>query len=161
MAHLTQYSSSVPVIKFNIDQTLMTIGQNLEMDICIPEDGVADNHASFEAIKQDDSYRFVVISAEDDTSIELNGESVTTAEVKDGDWILIGEVEFQFTDDGVYDIKNNGNTVSAVVTELKSQPKVAIKETIEVSTTADDSKTMSTQEFLRSSRMGRRITAAS
>ena len=51
MAYLTQYSSSVPLIKYNIDQSLMSIGQDIDMDICVPEDGIEENHAMIEAIK--------------------------------------------------------------------------------------------------------------
>ena len=67
MAYLTQYSSSVPVIKFNIDQFVMTIGQSLDMDICVPEDGVAESHATVEAIKEAQSYRFTIKSNADET----------------------------------------------------------------------------------------------
>lgn len=114
MAYLTQYSSSVPVIKFNIDQTLMCIGQNIDMDICVPEDGLAENHAAVEAIKHSESYRFLIKSHEDDQLVELNGELVSQAELQDGDWVVIGGVEFQFTDDGVNEIKE---TVVSLVTE--------------------------------------------
>lgn len=105
MAYLTQYSSSVPVIKFHIDQTLMTIGQHIDMDICVPEDGIADSHAAVEAIKELESYRYIIKSNEDEPLLELNGKNVAHAELQDGDWLIIGGVEFQFTDDGVNEIK--------------------------------------------------------
>ena len=101
MAYLTQYSSSVPVIKYHIEQTLMSIGQSFDMDICVPEDGIADNHAELEAIKNSESYQFVVKSNENEPLLELNGETTAQAELQDGDWLVIGGVEFQFTDDGV------------------------------------------------------------
>jgi len=106
VAFLTQYSGSVPVIKFNIDQSVMTIGQDLEMDICVPEDGILDHHAVIEAIKNDDSYRFIIKSHKNEQQINVNGEMVSFAELQDGDWLVIGDVEFQFIDDGIYDIKS-------------------------------------------------------
>lgn len=105
MAYLTQYSVNVPVIKFNIDQTLMTMGQDIEMDICVPEDGISDNHASVEAIKHGESYRFVVKCCEEKLLFDINGETASISELQDGDWLIIGGVEFKFTDDGVNDIK--------------------------------------------------------
>jgi len=124
MAYLTQYSSSIPVIKFHIDQTLMTIGQHIDMDICVPEEGIAENHAAVEAIKQLESYRYIIKSQEDESLFELNGETVSHAELQDGDWLLIGGVEFQFTDDGSCDIKENLNTNPdmPVTTKIKSDP---------------------------------------
>ena len=104
MAYLTQYSGSVPVIKFNIDQSFMTIGQNIDMDICVPEDGISDNHAVLEAIHDNEKWQFVVKSRPDEPQLIFNGEAVSVAELHDGDWIMIGEVEFQFTDDGIYEI---------------------------------------------------------
>ena len=105
MAYLTQYSGSVPVIKFNIDQSMMTIGQDINMDICVPEDSISDNHCVLEAVKKNDSYRFIIKSHEDEAQLIVNSETVSVAELKDGDWIVLGEVEFQFTDDGIFDIK--------------------------------------------------------
>ena len=165
MAYLTQYSNSVPVIKFHIDQTLMTIGQDIEMDICIPEDGIADNHATLEAIKQTESYSFTVKSRENESLLELNGVAVPQAELQDGDWLIIGGVEFQFTDDGVYEIKDTSTAatvapVSAVVEEFK--PKQAAKEKTEsealtlIKELNNEVKSMSTKEFIANSRSGRR-----
>ena len=83
----------------------MTIGQDLEMDICVPEDGISENHAAIEAVKNGDSYRFIIKSRQDEPAININGETASIAELRDGDWIIIGDVEFQFTDDGIYAIK--------------------------------------------------------
>ena len=161
MAYLTQYSSSVPVIKFHIDQTLMTIGQDFAMDICIPEDGIADNHATVEAIKQAGSYCFTVKSHENESLIEINGVAVSQTALHDGDWLIIGGVEFQFTDDGVNEIKET-NTVSAapasaVVEEFK--PKQAAKESEALTLIKElnnEVKSMSTKEFIANSRGSRR-----
>ena len=127
MAYLTQYSGSVPIIKFNIDQSLMTIGQDINMDICVPEDGISDNHAAIEAIKHEESYRFVVKSREDEPLLDINGETVSTAELQDGDWLTIGGVEFQFFDDGVNDIKKVDISISDDVVEMKVQPHAKIE----------------------------------
>ena len=116
VAYLTQYSNSVPVIKFYIDQSLMTIGQDIDMDICVSEDGIADNHASVEAVKQGESYRFTVKSREDESLLDINGNAVSHAELQDGDWLTIGGVEFQFTNDGVNEIKQL--EISTPVTEI-------------------------------------------
>lgn len=158
MAYLTQYSSSVPVIKFNIDQSFMTIGQNFEMDICIPEDGVAANHATIEALKKTESYSFIIKSREDELLIELNGNAVSQAELQDGDWLIIGGVEFQFTDDGVNEI--NEQTVSnlATVTEIKpkSSQVAKVEKVNKESKPAEklkaEEKTMTTKEFIANSR---------
>ena len=123
MAYLTQYSGSVPIIKFNIDQHLMTIGQDINMDICVPEDGISDNHAAIEAIKHEESYRFVVKSHEDEPLLDINGETVSIAELQDGDWLTIGGVEFQFFDDGVNNIKKVDISTSVEVMEIKVQPQ--------------------------------------
>ena len=101
MAYFTQYSNSVPVIKYHIEQIMMTIGQNFDMDICVPEEGIAENHAAVEAIKHAESYRFIIKSNQDENLLELNGDTISSAELQDGDWLTIGGVEFQFTDDGV------------------------------------------------------------
>jgi pSer/pThr/pTyr-binding forkhead associated (FHA) protein len=105
VAYLTQYSGSVPVIKFNIDQSLMTIGQDLDMDICVPEEGISDNYALIKAVKNNESYRFVIKTREDEPQFNINGETASLAELQDGDWIIIGDVEFQFSNDGINDIK--------------------------------------------------------
>lgn len=165
MAYLTQYSNSVPVIKYHIDQIVMTIGQDIEMDICVPEDGVADNHAAVEAFKQAEEYHYIIKSREDEPLLQLNGETVSHAELKDGDWLIIGEIEFQFTDDGV-DLISEEIIVSADVVSLEatiSQKTVEennesealqlikeLKEELE-----EETKPMSTKEFIANSRRGR------
>lgn len=158
MAYLTQYSSSVPVIKFYIDQTVMTIGQNIEMDICIPEEGIAGKHATIEVLKQSDSYRFIIKSYEDEPLLELNGETLSCAELKDADWLIIGGVEFQFTDDGVNKIKE---TAVAIVTVKSKSPEVRIKKSAakELKLAKDvkqEVKTITTKEFIANSRQSRR-----
>ena len=128
MAYLTQYSNSVPVIKFPIDQSLMTIGQHIDMDICVPEDGVADKHAQLKAVNQAQGYRFIIKSLENNQLIQLNGETVSHAELQDGDWVMIGDVEFQFTDDGVNEIKADVvipiNVPKQTPLESQIQPKI-------------------------------------
>ena len=137
MAYLTQYSSSVPVIKFHIDQALMTIGQHFDMDICIPEDGIADSHAAVEAIKQLESYRYIIKSNENEAPLELNGATVAHAELQDGDWLIIGGVEFQFTDDGIDQIKDAVNSTATQVT--KSKPAASVKAELSIEKTPTDS----------------------
>ena len=158
MAHLTQYSSSVPVIKFHIDQSVMTIGQDFEMDICVPEDGMADNHAAIEALNDGNSFRFVVSSHDSELLLQLNGETVSHAELKDGDWLTIGGVEFQFTDDGNNDIKQTTASVqTAQVTA--SQPIDLAKKKQEAIKTVEETKVeqpMSTKEFIENSRRNTR-----
>ena len=167
MAFLIQYSNSVPVIKYHIEQTLMTIGQDIDMDICVPEDSVAENHAAVEAFKHAESYRFIIKSSESEASLELNGEAVSHAELQDGDWLMIGGVEFQFTDDGVNSIVEEKLTTpaSAVVEKPKSEPPQKseknesealrlIKELKEE--LLDDVKPLTTKEFIASSRNSRR-----
>jgi len=158
VAYLTQYSSSVPVIKFHIDQSIMTIGQNFEMDICIPEDGVAENHATLEAIKQTESYRFIVRIHENETALDLNGETTSTAELHDGDWLIIGGVEFQFTDDGVNAIKDSSPVkVVAAVEEPVYKESDALKLVKELKQGLENEvQPMSTKEFLAQSRQSRR-----
>ncbi len=159
MAYLTQYSNSVPVIKFHIDQTIMTIGQDFDMDICIPEDGVAENHAIIEAIKQTETYRFVVKSHDDKTSLDINGETTVKADLQDGDWLIIGGVEFQFTDDGVNEItevsaEQVNTTDSHADTHQESEALKLVKglkQELENNTPP-----MSTKEFLAQSRQSRR-----
>ena len=121
MAYLTQYSTSVPVIKFPIEQAQMTIGQHIDMDICVPEDSIADRHACLKAVQELDSYRFVIMSSENESTVELNGKIVEQADLKSGDWLLLGEVEFQFIDDGVNEINNSAARVKAVNLK-KKQP---------------------------------------
>ena len=166
VAYLTQFSNSVPVIKFHIDQSVMTIGQDFEMDICIPEDGIADNHASIEAIQNADSYRFVVKSREKESLLDLNGSTVSQAEVQDGDWLIIGGVEFQFTDDGVNSIKE------VAIQSPNSQVEPQLAEKIETESPAlnllkdlqdeikdglqSAPKKLSTKEFIANSRQSRR-----
>ena len=168
MAYLTQFSNSVPLIKFHIDQSLMTIGQDFEMDICIPEDGIADNHATIEAIKQTDSYRFIVTSREEESLLDLNGSSVAQAELQDGDWIIIGDVEFQFTDDGENSIKEVVISKSvkdeAKVTKISKSEKTdspamdLLKDLQEEIKNGIQSKPrkMTTKEFIANSRQSRR-----
>lgn len=164
MAYLTQYSSNIPVIKFHIDQTLMTIGQDLDMDICVPEDGIADSHATVEAIEQSGKsgmYRFIVKSHEDESPIDLNGETTSTAELKNGDWLVIGGVEFQFTDDGINAIKQSNTEIpvkakvspKTVVVEKKNNDSAALKLIKELK---EELEPMTTKEFIANSRKSRR-----
>lgn len=177
MAYLTQYSSTVPVIKYHIDQVLMTIGQDIDMDICVPEDGIAEHHAMLEAIKSAETYRFIIKSTENDVLLELNGEIVSNAEIQDGDWLTIGGIEFQFTDDGVNSIVEEiaqtpvQDLQIQAVSELKVKPKLVRKITPEVESNAsealqlirelkedlqDITKPLSTKEFIANSRQSRR-----
>jgi pSer/pThr/pTyr-binding forkhead associated (FHA) protein len=159
VAYLTQFSSSVPLIKFNIDQVLMTIGQDLAMDICVPEDGVAASHAIIEAINKSGSYSFFVKSSKDDLIVEQNGNTVSQADLKDGDWLNIGGIEFQFTDDGVNEIKEQVVSNMVTVTELKSdsvQAEKKIPKSKPVTELEVEEKTMSTKEFVANSRYSRR-----
>lgn len=177
MAYLTQYSNSVPLIKYHIDQALMSIGQDIDMDICVPEDGVAENHAMIEAVKSAESYRFIIKSTENDVLLELNGEIVSNAEIQDGDWLIIGGVEFQFTDDGVDSIvekitqSQEHDLAVQAVSKLKVKPTLVRKITPEVESNAsealqlirelkedlqDISKPLSTKEFISNSRQSRR-----
>ncbi|MCK4866080.1 MAG: hypothetical protein KAT06_11740 [Gammaproteobacteria bacterium] len=155
MAYLTQYSSSVPVIKFNIDQPVMTIGQNFDMDISVAEDGIAESHATVEAIKEAQSYRFIIKSNADETLLELNGAAVSHAELKDRDWIVIGGVEFQFTDDGVNEIKEMTKPVATAPTLAVVEP--IEKKNVEAELTIpNEAKPMSTKEYVAKSRYSRR-----
>lgn len=162
MAYLTQYSGSVPVIKFHIDQPLMRIGQHIDMDICVPEDGIADHHAALEAIKQSESYSFIIKSREDEKAIELNGESVTSAELKGGDWLVIGGVEFQFTDDGINHIKESLSIVSDVKPVISAQNGI-VQDAQEsealkmVKQLKEDVASITTEELLEDSRFSRRL----
>jgi pSer/pThr/pTyr-binding forkhead associated (FHA) protein len=151
VAYLTQFSSSVPVIKFLIDQSVMTIGQDFEMDICIPDDGIANNHATLEASKQAGSYLFSIKSQKNESLLQLNGVETAQVDLKDGDWLIIGDVEFQFTDDGANDIKEMAkSSVVPITTAKKAKPKqAAVKDEEEV-------KTVSTKEFIANSRNSRR-----
>ncbi|MFK5914893.1 MAG: FHA domain-containing protein [Woeseiaceae bacterium] len=105
MAYITQFSNSAPVIKIHIDQLVMTIGQDYEMDICIPEDSILDNHACIESIEESGKYSFTIKSEVTQEKLALNGVQIKQAVLSDGDWLTIGDVEFQFTDDGVNAIK--------------------------------------------------------
>lgn len=168
MAYLTQFSNSVPLIKFVIDQNVMSIGQNFEMDICIPEDGIAESHASLESIKKSDSYQFIVTSCENESLLELNGNTVAQAELQDGDWLTIGGVEFQFTDDGIDLIKaTNAKTPVSVeikeaqVSETTKSPSPALellKDLQEEIKSGDQTepRKLTTKEFIANSRQSRR-----
>ena len=177
MAYLTQYSSSVPLIKYHIDQTLMTIGQDIDMDICVPEDGIAENHAMIEAVKSSETYHFIIKSTENDTLLELNGEIISNAEIQDGDWLSIGGVEFQFTDDGVDPVvveitqSQEHDVVIQAVSQPMVKPTLVRKITSEVESNAsealqlirelkeelqDITKPLSTKEFIANSRQSRR-----
>lgn len=149
MAYLTQFSGSVPVIKFPIDQTVMTIGQDIEMDICVPEDGIAANHALLEVTEKNNSFHFIIKSREDESLIDLNSESISHAELKDGDWLIIGGVEFQFTDDGINEFTSN-------VVSIKPNEKLAPKDSIKA-TQDKEEKLISTKEFIEDSRFSRRL----
>lgn len=165
MAYLTQYSNSVPVIKYHIDQVLMSIGQDIEMDICVPEDGVANNHAAVEAIKQAESYRFIIKSREDESLLQLNGETVSHAELQDGDWLIIGEVEFQFTDDGVNLIGEETVASADIISLEETKSQQSAKESQESEALQlikelkeelqEETKPISTKEFIANSHRGR------
>lgn len=133
----------------------MTIGQKIEMDICIPEEGIADNHATVEAIKQpeSESYRFIIKSLENDALLDLNGENISHADLHDGDWLSIGGVEFQFTDDGNDVIKELVNSASKSI-EKKQEALALVKELKEE--LQKELKPMTTKEFIANSRQSRR-----
>lgn len=126
MAYLTQYSDSIPVVKFPIDQEVMTIGQHIEMDICIPEEGMAESHAALQAVSCSESYTFT-IKSEAEQVLVINGEETTQADLKDGDWITVGGIEFQFTDDGQYDFQ----VVEAQVVEIPVAEPVEVSQVVE------------------------------
>lgn len=150
MAYLTQYSNSVPVIKFPIDHTLMTIGQHIDMDICVPEDGIADKHAELEAINHSQTCRFVIKTVEEQETIELNGKRVSHAELQDGDWLLIGEIEFQFTNDGVNEIMDD--VVVPLVKESAQAVELKFTEDLK-----DELPSIKTAQMLRENRFSRRL----
>jgi len=169
MAYLTQYSNSVPVIKYHIDQTLMTIGQDIDMDICVPEEGIAEKHAAVVAIKSAESYRFNIKSNTNESELELNGASVSHAELQDGDWLIIGGVEFQFTDDGVSLINEDTTMVITSVAEEKPNLKTEAPHKVENNDSEalslirelkedlqDAAKPLTTKEFIANSRQSRR-----
>lgn len=159
MAYLTQFSGSVPVIKFNIDQSIMTIGQHIDMDICVSEDGISDNHAALEASKNDGVYRFTLKAREDEPLLDVNGDIVAQADLKDGDWIVIGGVEFQFSDDGQNDIKD----VSAdkAVLETEKQRSKAIENITDalsmITSIKEEVKAISPKNVIEESRFSRRL----
>lgn len=167
VAYLTQYSNSIPVIKYHIDQVLMTLGQDIDMDICVPEDSIAANHASIEAIRQQSgSFRFIIKSREDESQVQLNGEIVTHAELQDGDWLLIGDIEFQFTDDGVNSIVEDVTQVQPVAVEAEeltlaenteSEALQLVKELKQglQDEIIEEEKPLSTKEFIENSRRSR------
>ena len=134
----------------------MTIGQSFDMDICIPEDGISERHATVEAIKEAQLYRFIIKSNEDEPLLELNGVAISHAELKDKDWIIIGGVEFQFTDDGINEIKGPTNPTAAPLAVVKSlvQPVEKVNKESEVLT--NEVKPMSTKEYVAKSRYSRR-----
>lgn len=126
MAYLTQYSSSVPVIKFPIEQAQMSIGQDIDMDICVPEDSLADNHACLKVVQELDTTRFIIMPSDNQNSIELNGQIVEQANLQNGDWLVLGEVEFQFTDDGINEIDKS--TASKLDILLKNRAESEISQ---------------------------------
>ena len=159
MAYLTQYSSNIPVIKFHIDQTLMTIGQNFDMDICVPEEGLADNHATVVAVEQSGMYRFIVKSNEEESLLDLNGETTSSAELKNGDWLVIGGVEFQFTDDGINAIKESNAQIP--VEKKVAKPVVVVENNNDspalklIKELKEELQPMTTKEFIANSRRSR------
>lgn len=157
MAYLTQFSSNIPVIKFHIDQQLMTIGQDIDMDICVPEEGIADKHAIVEAIEEAGSYRFMVKSQEEASVFDLNGVTTVSAKLENGDWLVIGGVEFQFTDDGIDAIKKDMKPVLTKTTSAKQTQSPALKLIKDLKQELqEDFKPMSTKEFIANSRKSRR-----
>jgi pSer/pThr/pTyr-binding forkhead associated (FHA) protein len=149
VAYLTQYSNSVPVIKFPIDQILMTIGQHIDMDICIPEDGIADKHAELEAVHHSETYRFIIKSVEEQQTIQLNGERVSHAELQDGDWLLIGDIEFKFTNDGINEIED---VIVPIATESPKPVELNLAKDLK-----DDAPVIKTAQMLRDNRFSRRL----
>lgn len=160
MAYLIQFSNSVPIIKFYIDQVLMTIGQSIDMDICVLEDGVAENHATFETIKQSGSYKYIIKANRKDSLLEINGHKVSRSEINNGDWLVIGGVEFQFTDDGVNAIKEISTaTISAITAKIvkKKQTSESSSEALQiVKQLKEELKPMTTKEFIEDSRQNTR-----
>ena len=93
--------------------------------------------------------------------LELNGAAISHAELKNNDWINIGGVEFQFTDDGVNEIKETTKTAAASLRSVKPamvkqlvQPLETVKEKPVVQSNND--KTMTTKEYVAKSRYSRR-----
>lgn len=171
MAYLTQYSNSVPIIKHPIDQAVMTIGQNIDMDICVPEDGIAESHAAVETIKSADTYRFLIKIAGTESLLKLNGVSVSRTEIQDGDWLACGDVEFQFTDDGVNLIKDIPSSTVAHAPSVEEKSKLTQKKAASTEACDSDalklikelkedlqdvSKPLTTKEFIANSRQSRR-----
>ena len=138
------------------------------MYICVPEDGIEENHAAVEAIKHGESYRFIIKSTENESPLELNGETVSHAELQNNDWLVIGDVEFQFTDDGVNSIVEEA--VMASASAIEGKPALIVAETPKNNNDSealkmirglkeelqDASKPLSTKEFIANSRQSRR-----
>jgi len=160
VAYLTQYSGSIPVIKFPIDQVLMSIGQNIDSDICVPEDGIADNHAALESVKQNDIYRFKIKSQSGDLLIQHNGQAVSEAALNDGDWLSIGGIEFLFSDDGIDNIKETATPIDVMpVAEDKPHTEQLATESLVLELVQDtkEALTETAENMLNDSRFSRRL----
>ena len=95
MAFLIQYANGVPGFKHELDKTVLTLGEEIDCDLSIPEEGVAAHHAIIELKKTTSGWEYYIRPAGDD-EILVNDESIGgKVKLEHEDRIQLGEVMFR------------------------------------------------------------------
>ncbi len=102
MAALILYVNGAPGIKYELDKTRVTIGRELDNDICLDDACVSKHHAVIE-IKSvsllDETYEYRLIDLGSTNACQVNNERTSLALLTNGDTVRIGNQWFKFDAD--------------------------------------------------------------
>lgn len=79
--------------EFVIDKPLITVGRHPSNDICLPLPSISRFHSRIES----HSGRFFLVDLKSSNGTYINGRRITECALNDGDIIILGNVELQFT----------------------------------------------------------------
>jgi len=99
MAALILYVNGAPGIKYELDKARITIGRELDNDICLEDPCVSKHHAIVEtkAVSLlDESREFRLVDLDSTNACIVNNQRATRALLADGDTLRIGNQLFKF-----------------------------------------------------------------
>lgn len=149
MAYIVQYANGVPAVKHEISQLSMSIGEGMENDVCLPEDGVSALHAVLVAVQDEasEAYRYFIKPADTDLSISVNDSNVSDLiQLHENDLLQIGEVTLRFTNENDCLIKSKA---APVIRDFPSKEPATERVNEDPAFTVDDA--------LQASRFSRRL----
>lgn len=117
MAALILYVNSAPGIKYELDKNRITIGRDIDNDICLDDPCVSKQHAVIE-IKTlsllDETHEYHLIDLDSTNACLVNNQSATHALLAHGDYVRIGNHLFKFTAEAKRPVEKDANRTRAV-----------------------------------------------